>query len=196
MRPEETEPSPRLLVIGYGNSLRGDDALGPVVIERLRARFDTPRWNQQPRDGLRPATGDGKSEPATSSIESNIELLSCHQLTPELAAHVACFELVLFVDASAVGVPGAVSVEPVAPATLPASSLPASSLTHQTQPAALLALALELYGHAPQAMLFTGAGADFRDGECLSAPAREAVEMICRLLPFCACDFLSFRARH
>jgi hydrogenase maturation protease len=58
------------LVIGYGNTLRGDDAAGPRVADAVRA------WR---RPGVR--------------------ALAVQQLTPELAEAVAGSELAIFVDA-------------------------------------------------------------------------------------------------
>lgn len=60
----------RTLVIGYGNTLRGDDGVGPRVAEAV-ARRGRP----------------------------TVEALAVHQLTPELAARIADAELVIFVDA-------------------------------------------------------------------------------------------------
>jgi len=59
-----------LLVIGYGNELRGDDASGPCVARRVAD------WGRPEVDGL-----------------------AVHQLTPELAAALAGAEVVVFVDA-------------------------------------------------------------------------------------------------
>lgn len=144
-----------MLLIGYGNTLRGDDALGPMAVERLRASL------------------------------TEVELLSCHQLAPELAERLARCELALFVDADGGGEPGTVRVQPLSP-----EAGHVASLTHHIQPAALLALARELYGRVPQALLVTGAGATF-DGESLSEPGRNALQEICRLIPQL---ILSFRA--
>lgn len=58
------------LIIGYGSDLRGDDAVGRVAAERVRA------WA---RPGVR--------------------VLSVHQLTPDLAGAIARAPLVLFLDA-------------------------------------------------------------------------------------------------
>ena len=60
----------KTLVIGYGNTLRGDDGVGPRVAEQLEA------W-----------TGE------------QMRSLSVHQLTPELSAEMAQAEEVWFVDA-------------------------------------------------------------------------------------------------
>ena len=64
----------KLLAIGYGNRLRGDDGVGPLVTERVAARH----WPQ-------------------------VRSLSVHQLTPELAAEIADADVVWFVDAWANG---------------------------------------------------------------------------------------------
>ncbi|HVP64249.1 MAG TPA: hydrogenase maturation protease [candidate division Zixibacteria bacterium] len=67
-----------LLIIGYGNPLRGDDGIGPAVMDALE----------------------------NSPIAARAELLQRHQLGPELAEQVAAADAVIFVDASAVGTPG------------------------------------------------------------------------------------------
>jgi hydrogenase maturation protease len=58
------------LIIGYGNTLRGDDGVGQAVADRVNA------WNLK-----------------------NVRSLSLHQLTPEIAATIAETETVIFVDA-------------------------------------------------------------------------------------------------
>lgn len=147
---------PRTVVIGYGNTLRGDDALGPQAIECLRPL-----------------------------LASHAELLACHQLSPELAATLAEYDAAVFVDAAAEGVPGAVQVRRVQAAGN------AASLTHHVDPASLLALARELYGHAPRAMLVTGVGAEFAlSAECtLSTAATRALEAVCRSVTELVEDF-------
>ncbi len=83
----------RVLLIGYGNTLRGDDALGPMAVECLRTQL-----------------GDA-------------EFVSCHQLTPELAERLAACELALFVDATSDGEPGTVEAKLLSPETADAASL-------------------------------------------------------------------------
>jgi hydrogenase maturation protease len=68
---ERLEFSGGILVIGYGNTLRGDDGVGPKV---ARAITDLPL--------------------------QNVHSLACHQLTPELAAQLSEAHSVIFVDAS------------------------------------------------------------------------------------------------
>ena len=71
-----------LVVIGYGNSLLGDDGFGPAVVERLSECVPDDR----------------------------VELLSVSTLTPELAATLADTRRVIFVDACATLLPGEVAL--------------------------------------------------------------------------------------
>jgi hydrogenase maturation protease len=79
------ETDRRVLIIGYGNSLRADDGAGPAVAERL----------------------DEQGVPA--------RVVCCHQLTPELAQMLAEAELAVFIDACDDGQPGRVRCRDVAP---------------------------------------------------------------------------------
>ena len=68
-----TTPSPdgSLLVIGYGNPLRGDDGVGPKVVEAIE-ELHLPA----------------------------VQTLICHQLSPEHAEPIARARMVVFVDAA------------------------------------------------------------------------------------------------
>lgn len=70
------------LIIGYGNPLRGDDALGYYAAQCLTELV--------------------KNE--------NVKIMTCHQLAPELAAEAAKFDQVIFIDASVGEQPGILSV--------------------------------------------------------------------------------------
>lgn len=61
----------KTLVIGYGNTLRGDDGVGYRVAEAIEG------WNLP-----------------------NVQAIACHQLTPELAMAIAACDRVIFVDAT------------------------------------------------------------------------------------------------
>jgi hydrogenase maturation protease len=75
-----------VLVVGYGNALRGDDAVGHHVAELL----------------------------VTDQRLPGASILTRHQLTPELAKEVAAARLVVLIDArQSEGRPGGVRVEPV-----------------------------------------------------------------------------------
>jgi hydrogenase maturation protease len=80
-------PAISALVIGYGNDLRGDDAVGRVVADRVRA------W------GL-----------------PHVRIRSLHQLTPDLAQEVAAAGRVLFIDAHPSALCPTLRIQPLAPA--------------------------------------------------------------------------------
>jgi hydrogenase maturation protease len=69
---------PRIVILGYGNTLRGDDALGRVVADRL----------------------------AAENLDDRVCILSEPVLTPELADHLSGATLVIFVDAACEGPAG------------------------------------------------------------------------------------------
>ena len=77
----------RALIIGYGNPLRGDDALGWEIAGRL----------------------------ATGIQNESVEVLALHQLTPELSERISKVELVVFIDSSHVGQPGNWTCETLEP---------------------------------------------------------------------------------
>jgi hydrogenase maturation protease len=135
----------RVLVIGYGNPLRGDDGAGPAAAAELSTR------------GSQPA----------------LEILSPHQLTPELADPISRVDLVIFIDATAGGEPGAIVREEIEPAA------PEGAFTHQVAPATLLHAAQVLYGSTPRALLYSIGGEVFDFGEGLTAPVASAVQRVC-----------------
>jgi len=69
----------RLLIIGYGNRLRGDDGAGCRAAELLQVK-------------LAGAAG--------------VEILAVHQLTPELMEPISRARRAIFIDAAAEGAPG------------------------------------------------------------------------------------------
>jgi hydrogenase maturation protease len=75
----------KALIIGYGNTLRGDDGIGQAAARAL----------------------------ANEAAVDSADVVACHQLTPELAERVAAVDLVVFVDAGAGLRPGSVVVTPV-----------------------------------------------------------------------------------
>lgn len=126
--------SPRVLIIGIGNPLRSDDGLGWAVVWQLA------------QDG----TIDG-------------DILSVHQLTPELALHMAAARLVVMIDASREGEPGAVRVRDISP-----SAKAGAAGTHHASPEELVALTTAIYGRCPPVMVVTMTGVNFAIGEQLS----------------------------
>jgi len=88
LNPRETprQPAVRLLVLGYGNTLRSDDGVGPKVAEAVAALG----W-------------------------PGVDTLVCPLLTPELADPISLANTVVFVDA-AVDAPAEVQLRPLQPA--------------------------------------------------------------------------------
>lgn len=103
--------------------------------------------------------------------DSETLVYSYQQWTPELAEPISKAGLVIFLDASGNLSPGKIACCSVSPV----SNAP-GSLTHQTSPAGLLALAELLYGTRPaRAYLLTIGGVSFDVSEELSEPVRRAV---------------------
>ncbi len=101
----------------------------------------------------------------------DLEVVLTHQLLPELAEKVSTADIVVFVDCSAISEAGTVSVVPIRPA----EQLP-RLLTHHLDPASLLRLTSDVYGHLPQtAMAVTIGGHEFGLAEGLSDAVRNAI---------------------
>ena len=129
------------LVIGYGNTLRGDDGVGYCIAEQIEA------W-QIP----------------------TMKAIACHQLTPDLAAEIAEYDRVFFVDATLPGTHQSVTIQPLLPSETPASQ------THHSTPASLLTLTKTLYQAYPEAyqILIPTVTMDF--GETLSERTEQAMQ--------------------
>ncbi len=134
----------RTLIIGYGNTLRGDDAIGPIAAERIRQRNTDP----------------------------DVEILSVHQLTPELVDPISRASRVIFIDAASGPVPGQIVERRIQ------ADLKSQPFTHVTTPQALLAGASALYGAEPRATLITVTAANFDFGKSLSEPVRLALKEV------------------
>ena len=132
------------LIVGYGNALRGDDGAGFLAAELLRDRIHRP----------------------------DIEILSQHQLLPELMEPISRASRVIFIDASVSGRAGKVHRIPLRPA--PACA----RVTHHATPEALLAGAQSLYGHTPEATLYVIPGRNFEIGQDLTPSVRRAVDQL------------------
>lgn len=145
-----SESGLRTLIIGYGNPLRSDDGFG---------------WHASRQLALALAGQDA-------------EVITCHQLTPELAEPLSQCRRAVFIDADVEGKPGDIechAVHPQAPAS--------ATFTHSCTPSGLLASAEGLYGHRPQAVVITVSAQSFAFGETLSsvvsAALLEVVNRVC-----------------
>ncbi|MCB8988477.1 MAG: hydrogenase maturation protease [Ardenticatenaceae bacterium] len=125
-----------VLLIGYGNPLRGDDGIGWCVVEEIANR---------------------------QSPISNLHPIAVHQLLPELAEPISETDLVIFVDASVEGEPGAIAVRAIEP-----EPPQIGAFTHHFDPAGLVGYARDLYGRFPRAYLVTVTAVSLGYGEGLS----------------------------
>ena len=132
--------SPSFLVIGYGNTLRRDDGVGPKVAEAVRALN-----------------------------LAGVRAIACHQLTPELAEPISQSRVVVFIDA-AVDAPAKVQIRKLEP------NVSSQISTHAADPQTMLALARDLFGHAPEAWWLRIQVENLGFGEELSPLARRGYE--------------------
>lgn len=134
-------------MIGYGNPLRGDDAVGQVIAERVAA-WEIP----------------------------GVDARAVHQLTPELAESLASAAYAIFVDARAECTRGAwpedahITMRPLAPRRTD------SPLGHTAAPEGLLALAQSVYGRCPPAWCIDVPAAQFDFGSDLSPQAQAGTQ--------------------
>ncbi len=143
---------PQILIIGYGNPLRGDDAAGWIVAERLRE-------NLAPVDP--------------------VQIVTVHQLMPELAEPISQADLVIFIDAASQGdSPGAWKCQ----AADSRATVSPSNFGHHVTPAELLAYARCVFQACPRALVVSIAAESFELGAPLSAPVRRAANEVTRHL--------------
>lgn len=142
----------KVLIVGIGNPLRGDDGLA---------------WH-----ATRLLEKDLKGQ--------DVEILTCHQLTPDLAEVARKAELLILIDACTEGTPGSLTIRPVAPE---ASS---SGFTHDFSLETLLKTSQSLYGSHPRAVAFTITAESFPYGSelspCVSAAIPTLVARVCALV--------------
>jgi len=133
----------RQLVLACGNPLRGDDGVGWKIAAAVENDASLP----------------------------GVEVVIAQQLAPELAETISGADTVIFVDCSAISLPGEVSTFPVEPT--PGTN---GSLTHHVSPSALLALSEELFGSLPRrAIAVTVGGKSFELAEELTDEVSSAL---------------------
>jgi len=135
----------QVLIVGYGNQLRGDDGLGWQAAHLL----------------------------AKALREVDVDIITCHQLTPELAEPVSRAALAIFIDAALPGPAGRLVCRPVTPELV----LP-GAFSHYLTPAMLLACARVFCASCPEAFLLSVSGDFFGFGERLSAPVQAALPRV------------------
>jgi len=130
----------RILLLGYGNPGRGDDGVGPVLVDRLEQRFLQAKHN-----------------------ECRFDFLTAMQLQPEHILDMEAHERVLLVDAG-MGMPAPFSFEQVHPLRDDSFS------THALSPWSLLAIYRDtLHKEPPATFLLTVLGENFALGAPFSS---------------------------
>jgi len=152
----------RILIIGYGNPLRSDDGLGWRAATELSRKL--------------------------SGEDSDI--LSCHQLTPELAAPVSTAEVVFFIDAAQNGEPGDIRCNTVVPETWN------PRFSHDLSPGAILTLAQQLYGSFPPSFVVSLCGRCFEHGKTLSHEVQVSIPHLVALVEQMAGEVLHSKTRN
>ena len=144
---------PGVVVLAAGNRSRGDDAIGPLLLERLAS------W----------LAAEGRS--------GEFELIDDYQLQIEHALELRGRRLALFIDAGC-RTPAPLAFYPVAAA----SARPAST-THVLAPGGVLDVYRQVVlAEPPPSFVLCVRGECFELGEGLSGPAREYVEAAWRQL--------------
>lgn len=143
-----------ILFLGWGNPSRGDDAIGPLLCDRLTQLL---------------------TRPDLAGIAARTEVEQDFQLQVEDASDIAGRDLVVFIDASVAAVaPFSFSrVEPVADASV---------TTHALSPAAVVAVTCKIFGATPLCYQMAVRGEVFELGEGLSEAATLHLEAAWRAL--------------
>ena len=142
------------LIIGYGNPLRSDDSFGWEASHLL----------------------------AEAVTGLDVKVVTCHQLTPELAESLSQVQRAVFLDADAEGKPGEIHRQVLSP-----QASTTSAFTHSCTPSGLLISAQQLYGHCPQAIVITVTAQSFEFGDILSPVVAAALpEVVAEVLRWVA----------
>lgn len=144
----------KYLLVGYGNPLRGDDGVGPVVAERFLAEAEAL---------MGPVAGE------------EVKVVAVPQLVPELAELFSEAERVVLVDASRGEAPGEVRVRRVEP-----SPETGEHLIHAYDPSTLAAWAGRLYGRTPSVHVVAVGAESFAFSQGLTAEVAAVVPDVVR----------------
>ena len=146
-----------VLVFGYGNPSRGDDALGPALIQRL-------------------ADLQAAGPPVERTQLRAVELLTDFQLQPEHALDLAGRAAVFLVDADA-SLDAPYRLEPILRDQAP------SYTTHEMSPGALLWVYARIgLGQPPPSFLLRIRGFHFALGDPLSTSAQRNLDLAAAFL--------------
>ena len=139
------------LIVGYGNTLRADDGVGPLVVESLVA---------------------GNMPP-----QAHIKSLCLPQLDLCLAALMPQIDVAIFIDARQDEDANPMKVDRVVPLALNSASSPLAHTTHALTLPMLLGLAENWYGRVPCCYLVQPKGFDFSFGDIVSDLCRSGADL-------------------
>jgi hydrogenase maturation protease len=110
---------------------------------------------------------------AQAPTGSGAQVVTCHQLTPELAEDLSQVSRAVFLDADCQGAPGEIHEIEVQP-----EAATPQAFTHTCTPAGLLAAAEQLYGRRPEATAITVSAQNFEFGDTLSPAVAAALPLV------------------
>ncbi len=155
----------KTILVAVGNPYRRDDGVGRQIVNAVLRRVG--RAELGPFD-------DGYDD-----LGHDLDCVVLQQMVPELAETLADYDRAAFVDAHVPHLGAQIREERLKP-----EFENAHLVSHQFKPSSILALALQLYGRAPESILVSLPGYDFDFGEELSpqvaAMVPGAVERILR----------------
>lgn len=153
-----------VVIIGYGNVLRGDDGIGPLAARSLAVRL----------------------------ADQPVTVLEAHQLLPEMAWFVSQAELVVLIDAATGAAAGEIRRQRLEYAA-EQRSMALGVVGHHLTGQQLLAGCRTLYGASPEVFLITVTVESFEVGEGLSEAAQEALPCLVEQVEQIVRQYLSRR---
>lgn len=140
------------LILGYGNELQGDDAVG------LRVANVVAKWRLP-----------------------SVKAIAINQITPEIVNELVATDYVIFVDAcNHNSCARTVQIDPIVVGCEPSRTLPQK--THGFNPQVLLNLTQQLYGQSPQAWLLQVPIETLDFSEQLSSTAKRGCDRAVRTI--------------
>ncbi len=153
-----------IIVIGFGNTLRGDDGIARLVLRELEKRLD-------------------KSIDQTTG-SSRIRLVLKHQIDIIDAEVVSESDVVIFVDAHVSERLNDIDIREIT-----GRETTTVNVTHISSPEELIVAAKEIYGTTPRAFVCAVRGYDFEFGEQITEPAQRLAHSAAEQL-FCLIETL------
>ncbi len=143
------------LIFSFGNPDRQDDGVAWHVLAKLMQAYGHPYPNSIDIDERDPKNG--------------LHFLFQLQLLPEIASDLNQYDHAVFIDAHTGAIPGEVQVAEVAP------DFQSSPLTHHLTASSLLAIAKNMHGQYPSAVLVSIRGYEFGFSQELSQRTQNLV---------------------